>query len=107
MNPCVKLNFARVLRRFLRLARKSIYMRDSLSRFIAGFAREYLSAAIPWLTFSCAKSALLSQNGGLRRAVRHGARLISPKSEQRPLFGPFGRQMCHQAHQFLGVELWR
>ena len=49
-------------RRFLRLDRLSMNVRDSLSYLFADFAREYLSAGISWLTFSASKPALLSQN---------------------------------------------
>ena len=65
-----EVEFRASLRRFLRLVRASINVRDSLWRLIACFARGYLSAAISWLTFSCAKPALLSQNASTCIAVR-------------------------------------
>ena len=63
--------FRPALRGFWRLVRESIEVRDCLLEILACFAREYLSAAIPWLTFSGARSVLLSQkNSTVHRSSR-------------------------------------
>ena len=82
-------------------------MRDFLLEILACFVREYLSAAIPWLTFQAFDRRCETETTALCIAIRERARLFSPRSEQCPLFGPVGRQMSRQAHQFLGAELWR